>query len=203
MLDYDHWVFDLDGTLTVHQHDFDGIRAELGIPQGRLILEHLDRIGPAAAAPLRARLDAWEAGLAGEARVAAGAAEALSCLSARGARVGILTRNTRDNALATLETVGLARYFEHDAVLGRDEAAPKPAPDGILTLLRQWGADAARAIMVGDFHLDLRAGRNAGVATAHVAERAAPAWPALTDHRFHSMQQLAEALLTGTATHRG
>ena len=27
------WVFDLDGTLTVHQHDFDAIRAELGIPE--------------------------------------------------------------------------------------------------------------------------------------------------------------------------
>ena len=35
------WIFDLDGTLTVAAHDFDAIRAELGLPQGRPILEAL------------------------------------------------------------------------------------------------------------------------------------------------------------------
>ena len=38
--DRDCWVFDLDGTLTIANHDFDAIRAELGIPEGHLILEY-------------------------------------------------------------------------------------------------------------------------------------------------------------------
>ena len=30
-----HWIFDLDGTLTVAAHDFAAIRRTLGIPPGR------------------------------------------------------------------------------------------------------------------------------------------------------------------------
>ena len=31
-----HWIFDLDGTLTIAVHDFNAIRKELGIPEGKL-----------------------------------------------------------------------------------------------------------------------------------------------------------------------
>ncbi|MBP42781.1 MAG: HAD family hydrolase, partial [Deltaproteobacteria bacterium] len=34
-----HWIFDLDGTLTVAVHDFDAIRKELGIPAGLPIIK--------------------------------------------------------------------------------------------------------------------------------------------------------------------
>ena len=36
-----HWVFDMDGTLTVAAHDFDAIRRELGVPAGKPLLETL------------------------------------------------------------------------------------------------------------------------------------------------------------------
>ncbi|MGH9885914.1 MAG: HAD family hydrolase, partial [bacterium] len=36
-----HWIFDMDGTLTVAVHDFDAIRTELGLPQGKPMLEEL------------------------------------------------------------------------------------------------------------------------------------------------------------------
>jgi hypothetical protein len=36
-----HWVFDLDGTLTVAIHDFAHIRNVLGVPHGVDILGHL------------------------------------------------------------------------------------------------------------------------------------------------------------------
>ena len=36
-----HWVFDLDGTLTVGIHDFPRIRALLGVPEGGDIIGHL------------------------------------------------------------------------------------------------------------------------------------------------------------------
>ncbi|MEY4949417.1 MAG: hypothetical protein RL698_1628, partial [Pseudomonadota bacterium] len=36
-----HWIFDLDGTLTVAMHDFDAIRTALDLPTGRPILEAL------------------------------------------------------------------------------------------------------------------------------------------------------------------
>ncbi|KPW40478.1 hypothetical protein ALO66_05453, partial [Pseudomonas coronafaciens pv. atropurpurea] len=36
-----HWVFDMDGTLTVPVHDFAAIKRELDIPQDHDILGHL------------------------------------------------------------------------------------------------------------------------------------------------------------------
>ncbi len=193
-LPYTHWVFDLDGTLTVHQHDFDHIRAELGIPPGRLILEYLETQPPALAAGLRQRLDQLEADLVDVVAIAAGARATVELLAARGARLGILTRNTRDNALTTLDNIGLADYFPPSAVLGRAESAPKPAPDGIWQLLGDWRAERTSCVMVGDFRLDLEAGRNAGVATAHIAAAGADAWPELTDHRYESLTVMARHL---------
>ncbi|MGE0483045.1 MAG: HAD family hydrolase [Gammaproteobacteria bacterium] len=188
------WVFDLDGTLTVHQHDFDAIRAELGIPAGHFILEYLATLPAAEAAPLHARLAAIEAELAQGARAADGARPVLDALRRRGRRVGILTRNTRANALITLAAAGLADHFAPGDVLGRDEAPPKPSPQGIVALLGRWSCPPHAALMVGDYRLDLEAGRNAGVTTVHVAAAGAAAWPELTDLRVHSLAQLTPHL---------
>ncbi|MEQ8493983.1 MAG: HAD hydrolase-like protein, partial [Gammaproteobacteria bacterium] len=103
---------------------------------------------------------------------------------------GILTRSTRANALATLAAAGLDGFFVPADVLGRDDVAPKPAADGILTLLGRWGGARADAIMVGDFRLDLEAGRNAGVATAHVSGDRRQQWPDLTDYRCDTLAEL-------------
>lgn len=47
-----HWVFDLDGTLTVAVHDFAAIRQELSIPDGCDILGHLAALPEHRARPL-------------------------------------------------------------------------------------------------------------------------------------------------------
>lgn len=188
------WVFDLDGTLTVAQHDFGAIRAELGIPPGTYILEYLDSLPSVEAAPLRARLDAIERDLAASARAAQGARDLLEHLVGAGCALGILTRNTRATALASLAASGLAAYFAPAAVLGRDEAPPKPAPDGILSLLGHWRVAPTAAVMVGDYWLDLAAGRGAGVVTVHVNADPALDWSPLTDLRVSRHDQLLPAL---------
>lgn len=192
MQQYRYWIFDLDGTLTVPQHNFDAIREALGIPPGHYILEYLDSLPAAAAAPLHTQLEAIENELVRQVEPAQGALEAVSRLGEQQLALGILTRNTSNNALKTLEHLGLSRYFRKAAVLGRDNSSAKPAPDGIVNLLKAWHGDAAACVMVGDHRLDLETGRNAGVATTHVS--AGEQWPALTDHHFSSMQQLAAAL---------
>ena len=68
----------------------------------------------------------------------------------------------------TLEAVGLAGFFADAHVLGRDDAAPKPSPEGIQKLLGAWRAEARDSVMVGDFLFDLYAGRDAGAATVYV-----------------------------------
>jgi len=163
-----HWVFDMDGTLTEAVHDFDAIRESLGIAPGRTILEALAERPEAERAPLLRRLDAIELELAAAARPQPGAEALLERLHAGGARLGILTRNRRGTALATLRAARLDTWFATEFVLGRDEADPKPSPAGVRQLLRAWGGDAASGVMVGDYVYDLQAGRGAGVATVYL-----------------------------------
>lgn len=190
LLDRRHWIFDMDGTLTIAVHDFDAIRAELGLPAGRLILEALAELPERERAVLVARLDAIEFELARAARPQPGAARLLAALRERGASLGIVTRNSRENALCTLDAAGLAGFFDPAHVLGRDEAEPKPSPDGILRLLDAWHADAASAVMIGDYRLDLLSGRAAGVATVYLDPSGRFDFATLADHRILHLDDL-------------
>ncbi len=165
-----HWIFDLDGTLTTSVHDFEAIREALGLPEGSEILESLRSMPKERALPLWRKLDDIEFDLTRDARAAEGAAALLERLLARGARLGILTRNSLRTALETLRVAGLEHFFDAAYVLGRDEAEPKPSPQGILTLLGRWQAAPEQAVTVGDYLFDLLAGRAAGTATVYVDE---------------------------------
>jgi len=157
----------MDGTLTVAVHDFDAIRRELGLPHGQPILEALAQLPAARAAPLHQRLDEIELELALEARPQPGALDLLASLERRGARLGILTRNSEQNAAETLRAAGLARFFAPEFVIGRESCAPKPSPEGVNLLLGKWDAEPPAAVVVGDYVHDLRAGRGAGVSTVY------------------------------------
>ena len=189
------WIFDLDGTLTVAQHDFDAIRTALGVPHGALILEFINRQPADRSAALRAHLDEIEIALARKARAAPGALRLLAGLKRHGAPIGILTRNTRNNALAALQAIDALHMFDDESILGRDEAAPKPNPAGIRKLLDSWGASANDATMVGDYHFDLEAGRNAGCFTVHVSAGRQERWPELTDLHLPNLRDLARLAL--------
>jgi len=108
----EHWIFDLDGTLTVAVHDFDAIRRALGLPDGKPILETLATFPAAEAERLTAELEVHEIELAQLARPQQGAPELLRCLSERGARLGIVTRNSHAVALETLRVCGLDGFFD-------------------------------------------------------------------------------------------
>lgn len=189
-----HWVFDLDGTLTVAVHDFAAIRQELSIPDGCDILGHLASLPEHRARPLHVRLQEIEQELARITEAAPGAQELLDRLYSTGASLGVLTRNTRDNALRTLEMIGLGGYFAAADVLGRDEARPKPDPDGIHRLMTLWGAEAATTVMVGDYLYDLQAGRLAGALTVHVDTTRCFRWPELADICVGTLEELVQRL---------
>lgn len=53
--------------------------------------------------------------------------------------------------------------FDH--ILTRAFHPPKPNPDGILHIAKQWGIPAEQCIMVGDSKDDTQAGRTAGSQT--------------------------------------
>ena len=92
-----HWIFDMDGTLTLAQHDFDAIRAELGLPGTQPILEALSTLPTERAARLHQQLDAIELEIAATAQAASGAVILLKMLKQRNCKLGILTRNNAVN----------------------------------------------------------------------------------------------------------
>lgn len=143
---------------------------------------------------LFARIDRWEEALAEQATPAPGALALVSGLAARGARVGVLTRNTLGVARRTLEVCGLARWFAAEDVLGRGEAPPKPSPVGVQRLLHAWGALPDDAVMVGDFLFDLRAGRAAGAAALWVNLAGTGRYADEADATVSSLEEVAALL---------
>ncbi|QXI47256.1 HAD family hydrolase [Pseudomonas anuradhapurensis] len=175
-----NWVFDMDGTLTVAVHDFAAIRVALDIPAEHDILTHLAALPADEAAAKHAWLLEHERDLAVASRAATGAVELVRELAERGCRLGILTRNARELARVTLEAIGLADCFPVEHILGRDEAAPKPSPDGLLKIASAWGVAPHELVMVGDYRFDLDCGRAAGARTVLVNLPDNP-WPELVD----------------------
>lgn len=176
MRDRTHWIFDLDGTLTVAVHDYPQMRRDLGLPDHMAILEAIAQLSPDDAAAVHAKLDTIERHYADIATPAPGAHALLDTLRARGVTVGILTRNRRSIALRTLEVIGLAHHFDPDHVLGRHEAPFKPDPAGVHHLMSAWSVDGTKVWFVGDSRHDLEAAENARVPVAIVNPNPAPGW---------------------------
>lgn len=176
-----HWVFDMDGTLTTSAHDFEAIRKELGLKSNVPILEALNAMPEQQAAPLWLVLNELECHYAGKSTLMPGVPQLLEKLQARGAKLGLLTRNTMPVVETTLDACGIGHFFPARHRLDRDSCTPKPSPDGINHLLNDWQARASDAVMVGDYLFDLQAGRNANVTTIHLDPAGDFAWPEVSD----------------------
>lgn len=163
-----HWVFDMDGTLTVGVHDFPAIRRELEIPEAADILHHLETLPAAEREAKHAWLLEHERELAMRSTAAVGAVALIFELRRRGCRLGILTRNAKTLAHVTLAAIGLDDCFVSDDVLGRDEAPPKPHPGGLDHFIDKWRVSPGELVMVGDSWLDMACGRAAGSRTVLV-----------------------------------
>ena len=184
----------MDGTLTISIHDFDGIKRILGLPLDRPILEALDDLPAAQAAQLHQQLDALELDIAYQATAQIGARELLTKLRSRGAQIGILTRNSKPNAQATLAACGLAEFFPAESILSRHCCPPKPSPDGIWQLLSGWKASPDRSVMVGDYVFDLEAGRRAGSATVYLDPTGEFPWQGLADLPITTLAEITAIL---------
>lgn len=187
--DIRHWVFDMDGTLTLAVHDFPAIKRALGIPQEHDILTHLAALPEDEAAAKHAWLLEHERELAVASKAAPGAVELVRALHGAGYRLGILTRNAHELALITLAAIGIGDCFLTEDVLGRGEADPKPSPDGLLRLAARWDVAPQKMLMVGDYRFDLDCARAAGAHSALVNLADNP-WPELTDWHAQDCAEL-------------
>jgi phosphoglycolate phosphatase len=95
-----------------------------------------------------------------------GIEELLSSHSAE--QMAIVTNKPYGLTMKLLDGLNLTRYFK--IIVGGDSyAEKKPHPLPLIKALEGMGADPNQAVMVGDHHTDLYAGRSAGTATCFCA----------------------------------
>lgn len=85
----------------------------------------------------------------------------------KGKKVALVTNKPENIARRILEGLNIGKYF--DLVLGPESVKKmKPDPEGIMKVLATFGIEAEKAVMVGDSHTDIEAGRSAGILTCGV-----------------------------------
>ena len=88
-------------------------------------------------------------------------------------KMAVLTNKPVNPSRAIVEALGLGKYFSQ-IYGGNSFSTKKPDPAGALRLLAESGARPEQAAIVGDSHVDVRTGRNAGLWTVGVNYGFAP-----------------------------
>lgn len=155
-------IFDMDGTLTVSNLDFDAIRNEAGLPEGQPILEYLQSAPEAERQRVNRVLLRHEDRAIRSCTLRPGAAAVLDALRQAGLKLALLTRNSRRSVDVLLERFPL----RFDCCVTREDAPPKPSPEPIREIARRLGVKPRQVLVVGDYVFDVQAGRAAGARTA-------------------------------------
>ena len=162
-------LFDFDGTLTCPGAlDFPAIKREVGCPPGNLVLEWIEAL-PAGAQREHAlaALERFELAAAAASAPNADAERVIRGLRARGLKIGVLTRNGLPAIRRALSRFRGLDADDFDVIVTRDDRIPiKPAPDGVRHAAAAMGVPPEQTLLVGDFVLDMQAGRAAGSLTA-------------------------------------
>lgn len=155
-------AFDLDGTLVDSKIDFAELRRTLGLSHDQLILETIETWPEKKKMWGHNVVHQFEVAGAEKSEIIEGVPETLSFLNHREIPFSIFTRNSRATAMQTLKMHGLTC----DLVLTRNDAEPKPKPDGLHLIAKHFSITTSSLLFVGDYLYDLQAGLSAGAPTA-------------------------------------
>ena len=182
-------IFDLDGTLTEPMLDFNRIREEIGLNvESGDILSAIEAMPPVQQQQAHAVLERHEQHAAQHSRLNEGVPELLAELRRRGISIGLLTRNTRENT----QHVAGRHQLHFDAIIDRYDGPVKPDGYGVLKLCRQFEADPAHTLVVGDFLHDLKAAHHAGAIA--VLLRTHPKAEQFEVHADYAISQIGELI---------
>jgi phosphoglycolate phosphatase len=88
-------------------------------------------------------------------------------------KMAVLSNKPVVPSQAIIEALGLGRFFSQ-IYGGNSFASKKPDPEGARRLLEEYGVSPQHAAMIGDSHVDVSTGRNAGMVTVGVTYGFAP-----------------------------
>lgn len=184
-------VFDMDGTLIDSPLCFETIRRELEIPKESYILEYLSELERPEREKKMKRLEEIEHEASKSASAFPGVVELLSRLRHAGMKIGIFTRNCGIATSEVIQTLGLSV----DHVVTREDAPPKPNPEGLVRFLNLWKLERHEVLYVGDFRFDIECGKSVGVTTALFTNGQSLPDTWNSDHVFHSYAEFERILI--------
>lgn len=177
-------LFDMDGVVVEQRLDFLAIKQEIFGTTHGFILERMAELSPPERTRAEAILERHEAAAAAAAAPVDGIVPFLAWMETRGLRRGLVTRNSRKSVDMVLARLGL----RFDAVVTREDAPPKPAPDPVWLACRRMGLPPSATLFVGDFEFDMLAGRRAGVRTVLLRNHEQRS----SEHADYTVDSLAE-----------
>ena len=151
----------MDGVVVHQRLDFPEIKREIFGDTEGFILERMVTLPLVERLRAEAILERHENAAAVLAEPMDGIHSFLAWMDTRGLRRGLVTRNSRKSVELVLSRLG----FVFDAVITREDAPPKPAPDPVWAACRGLGVEPPEVLFVGDFEFDMLSGRRAGAQT--------------------------------------
>ncbi len=155
----DAFFFDLDGTLIDSKLNFIAMRDDLGIGLDIDILEYIDSLKGERRKEAENIVHRHEEEGARVSTIIAGVKTLINYFEEQLLPFGILTRNSRTCSEIMLQMHNL----KTSRLVCREDAPPKPRPDGLLSLCEYFGVKPERALYVGDYIHDLNSAKNAGM----------------------------------------
>lgn len=184
MREYDHYLFDADGTLFDTTDlicncfdvvadkflgkllDKEAVIATIGLPLQEMIITHLG-----AEVDVQQVFTAYEqyqlTVIADHLCIFPGVIEVLESLKGKGKKIALVTSRRRISLDVILDASGTAHYFD---VIISPESTPlhKPHAAPVLRAMEMLDAVPADTVMIGDARFDIESGAGAGVDTVFV-----------------------------------
>ncbi len=161
-------LFDFDGTLTKPDSlDFLSFRKSIGCPADQFILEFIrETMSPPEKQRALDQLDQFEFEAASRSEPNPGAEDLILYLRTQNIPLGIISRNSRRSIQRALQNFERIRESHFEVSISRDDKVePKPSPAGVLLAAETMEVRIDQMLVVGDFILDIAAGKRAGSPT--------------------------------------
>lgn len=154
-------LFDMDGVVIESALDVAEIKRALFGDASIFIIEGINNLPEDQQAGAWKLVEDMEIEAARTAKIYPEASELLEWMDKQGLKRGIITRNCR----ASVEVINRRINQDMGVIVAREDAEPKPAPDGVLLAMDILGVTPDSTLMVGDFTFDIDAGSAAGCRT--------------------------------------
>lgn len=179
-------IFDLDGTLVSSSLNFTIIKQAIGCPAEQDILTYVASLSASQRQAANDTILAHEMHDAQSATALHGAHKLLQFLQQLQIPTAIVTRNCRQAAAVKVNQCCLPI----SQIVTREDGLPKPNPQSLLSISRDWNINPHHIAYVGDYLYDVQAANNAGMQSILLTFGTDKPYQAQADFQFDNLRHL-------------